>query len=109
MNITGYRQEKRRAGGAFVQQYFFANYSDCLTNVRLDEMIDTFKRRGKIACFLAIHPPLTYHLAGIDPEGNVRIAPINGGYFTSRHAIFDYINEGEELVLEPFTGLIAEN
>ena len=98
------------------EECFLANYSDGLTNVRLDEMIDTFKRSRKIACFLAIRPPLTYHLADIDPEGNVREFRtserseiwINGGYFIFRREIFDYINEGEELVLEPFTRLIAE-
>ena len=34
---------------------------------------------------------------------------INGGYFIFRREIFDYIKEGEELVLEPFTRLIAED
>ena len=33
---------------------------------------------------------------------------INGGYFIFRREIFDYLKEGEELVLEPFTRLIAE-
>ena len=31
---------------------------------------------------------------------------INGGYFIFRKEIFDYIDEGEELVLEPFNRLI---
>ena len=69
----------------------------------------------KIARFLAIRPPLTYHLADIDPDGNVEFRTsdrseiwINGGYFIFRREIFDYLKEGEELVLEPFTRLIAE-
>ena len=33
---------------------------------------------------------------------------INGGYFIFRNNVFDYINDGEELVLEPFNRLIAE-
>jgi glucose-1-phosphate cytidylyltransferase len=98
------------------EEYFLANYSDGLTNVHLDEMIDTFKKSGKIACFLAIRPPLTYHLADIDADGNVREFRtsdrseiwINGGYFIFRREVFDYLKEGEELVLEPFTRLIAE-
>jgi hypothetical protein len=40
--------------------------------VRLNEMIDTFKRSGKIACFLAIPPPFTCYLAGIGSESHVR-------------------------------------
>jgi glucose-1-phosphate cytidylyltransferase len=31
---------------------------------------------------------------------------INGGYFIFRNTIFDFIREGEELVLEPFNRLI---
>jgi glucose-1-phosphate cytidylyltransferase len=33
---------------------------------------------------------------------------INGGYFVFSNRIFDYIRDGEELVLEPFNRLIAE-
>ena len=33
---------------------------------------------------------------------------INGGYFIFRNEIFDYIQEGEELVLEPFNRLIED-
>ena len=33
---------------------------------------------------------------------------INGGYFIFRNAIFDYIRDGEELVLEPFNRLIED-
>lgn len=98
------------------EEMFLANYSDGLTDVHLDEMVETFKKSGKIGCFVAIRPPLTYHLADIDPEGTVREFRtsdrseiwINGGYFIFRREIFDYIREGEELVLEPFNRLIAE-
>jgi glucose-1-phosphate cytidylyltransferase len=33
---------------------------------------------------------------------------INGGYFVLRSQIFDYLREGEELVEQPFSRLIAE-
>ena len=33
---------------------------------------------------------------------------INGGYFIFRNEIFDYINEGDELVEQPFQRLIAQ-
>ncbi len=99
------------------EEIFLANYSDGLTDVNLDDMIDRFKKSGKIACFLAIRPPLTYHLADIDQTGRVREFRtsdrseiwINGGYFLFRKEIFDYMREGEELVIEPFGRLIAEN
>ena len=77
-------------------------------------MLDRFKRSDKVACFLAVRPPLTYHLADIERDGTVREFRssdrsdiwINGGYFLLRPEIFDYMNEGEELVLEPFWRLI---
>lgn len=96
------------------EEMFLANYSDGLTDVDLDSMIEHFKASGKVACFLAVRPALTFHLADIDGGGNVRELRssessdiwINGGYFLMRPAIFDYMREGEELVLEPFHRLI---
>ena len=97
-------------------EMFLANYSDGLTDLDLSEMIEWFKGSGKIACFLAVRPPLTYHLADIGADGRVREFRssdrseiwINGGYFVLRREIFDYMREGEELVLEPFQRLIQE-
>ena len=99
------------------EEIFLANYSDGLSDVDLDEMIERFKQSGKLACFLAIRPPLTYHLADIDDDGRVKEFRsssrsdiwINGGYFIFRKEIFEYMREGEELVLEPFTRLIADD
>jgi glucose-1-phosphate cytidylyltransferase len=98
-------------------EMFLANYSDGLCDVNLDEVIERFKRSGKIACFLAIRPPLTYHLVDMDLDGGVREFRassradiwINGGYFILRREIFDYMQPGEELVLEPFRRLIDAN
>jgi glucose-1-phosphate cytidylyltransferase len=99
------------------EEMFLANYSDGLTDANLDDMIDRFKKSGKIACFLAVRPSLTFHLADFDEAGNIRGFRasdhaeiwINGGYFLFRQGIFDYMREGEELVLEPFSRLIADN
>ena len=59
---------------------------------------------------------MTYHLTQFDESGTVsefRSSAhaeiwINGGYFIFRREIFNYIRDGEELVLEPFSRLIAE-
>jgi glucose-1-phosphate cytidylyltransferase len=99
------------------EEMFLANYSDGLTDVDLDHMVETFKKSDKLACFLAVRPPLTYHLADIGEDGSVAAFRssdrsdiwINGGYFIMRPEIFDYMREGEELVLEPFSRLIAED
>jgi glucose-1-phosphate cytidylyltransferase len=99
------------------EEMFLANYSDGLTDVNLNHMVEIFKKSGKLACFLAVRPPLSYHLADIDGHGDVvafRPADcsdiwINGGYFIMRPEVFDYMRDGEELVLEPFTRLIKDN
>jgi glucose-1-phosphate cytidylyltransferase len=99
------------------EEIFLANYSDGLTDVNLDHMVECFKKSGKLACFLAVRPPLTYHLVDIEPDGRVRDFRssersemwINAGYFLLRREFFDFMKEGEELVLEPFSRLIEAN
>lgn len=99
------------------EEIFMANYSDGLTDLDLDDMLRRFKASGKIAAFVAVRPPLTYHLADIADDGRVREFRssersdiwINGGFFLLRREIFDYMNDGEELVLEPFQRLIEED
>jgi glucose-1-phosphate cytidylyltransferase len=96
------------------EEYFFANYSDGLSDVDLGAMLETFKNSGKIACFLAVRPPLSYHFADIADDGQVKGLRscahsdiwINGGFFIFRREIFDYMRDGEELVIEPFRRLI---
>lgn len=99
------------------EKTFLANYSDGLTDVDLDDMVGKFEASGKLACFLAVRPPLTYHLVDMDEEGHVKEFRtsdrsdiwINGGYFVLRPEVFDYMREGEEFVMEPFERLIADN
>jgi len=99
------------------EEIFLANYSDGLTDAPLDEMIDQFRKSDKVACFMAVRPPFNFHLAEFDEQGAVRRFRnnqqsdmwINGGFFIFRKEVFSYIREGEELVLEPFNRMIAEN
>jgi glucose-1-phosphate cytidylyltransferase len=43
------------------EDMFMANYSDGLTDVDLDEVIERFRQSGKVACFLAVRPPHVPH------------------------------------------------
>lgn len=98
------------------EEIFLANYSDNLTDAPLQDMVERFKRSGKIGCFIAVHPPFSFHLAefnGQDVVARFRSSQeadiwINGGYFIFRNKIFDYIRNAEELVLEPFNRLIKD-
>ena len=99
------------------EELFLANYSDGLTDAPLEKMLDFFKRSGKIGCFIAVRAPFNFHLADFDADGTVRRFRsnqdtemwINGGYFIFRNEIFDYLHEGDELVLEPFRRLIEQD
>jgi glucose-1-phosphate cytidylyltransferase len=98
------------------EEIFLANYSDGLTDAPLPDMIDRFRKSDKIGCFIAVHPPISFHLAEFDEQGVVQRLRashesdiwINGGYFIFRNSIFDYIQKGEELVLQPFNRLIND-
>jgi glucose-1-phosphate cytidylyltransferase len=96
---------------------FLANYSDGLTDLSLDKIIDTFHNNNATACFAAVQTPQSFHAIQASQEGLVRsIGPvnesglwINGGFFVLSNEIFNYLMPGEELVEEPFNRLIAKS
>jgi glucose-1-phosphate cytidylyltransferase len=95
---------------------FLANYSDGLTDLSLPDYIDYFHRSNKIACFLAVKPSSSFHVVNIDDGKYVRSIRhladsgiwMNGGFFVFRKEIFQHIEDGEELVNEPFQRLIEK-
>ena len=99
------------------EEVFMANYSDGLADLDLNTYLDYFYRYDKIACFLSVKPSQTFHVVSAEDDGQVtRIQPvaksniwINGGFFVFKKEIFDFIQEGEELVQEPFYRLLAQN
>jgi glucose-1-phosphate cytidylyltransferase len=96
------------------EKRFMANYADGLTNLHLPDLIDFAEGRDKIATFVSVRPSLSYHVVSTNGDGLVREIRemstsemrVNGGFFTFRQEIFDYIRDGEELVREPFQRLI---
>ena len=96
------------------ERLFLANYADGLTDLPLPDQIAHFQRHGKVASFLCVKPNLSYHAVTADADGLVTGLPdivdagvrVNGGFFVFTQDIFDYIEEGEELVIEPFQRLI---
>lgn len=95
---------------------FMANYSDGLCNLCLPDYIENFYKQDKIASFLSVRPPQTFHVVEMEDDHLVKsISPVgqsdlrvNGGFFIFKKDIFDYMREGEELVIEPFQRLIDE-
>jgi glucose-1-phosphate cytidylyltransferase len=100
--------ERLRRVRRFVEDepVFMANYADVLTNTPLPDMIERFDASSAVACLLAVPPQSSHHVVDIGDDGFItQVTPMrdlrqweNGGYFLLRPAIFDYLNEGEDLV-----------
>ena len=98
------------------EDVFLANYADGLTDLPLPVYLEQFHQTNKIASFLCVQPSQSFHIVSVG-EGNIvtNISPvkqsdlwINGGFFAFKKEIFDYIQDGEELVNEPFQRLIKK-
>lgn len=97
------------------EEVFLANYTDGVTDLPLPEYLSYFWERDKLASFLCVRPTQTFHVVSADEDvvteleyisrANIRI---NGGFFIFRRQIFGYIQDGEELVEQPFRRLIRE-
>jgi len=94
---------------------FLANYADGLTDLPLDEHINRFRQQGTCAAMIAVRTSQSFHCVHSAPDGLVtsfgQLADsefwINAGFFCLRQDIFDHVQEGEELVEQPFARLIA--
>ena len=99
------------------EEVFLSTYADGLTDLDLNKLLAFAGEHKKIASFVCMKPNLSYHFVNLDPQGSVKEIRsigqsdlrINGGFFVFRREIFNYIREGEELVLQPFERLIREN
>jgi glucose-1-phosphate cytidylyltransferase len=97
-------------------EVFLANYSDGLSDLPINGMIDDFHAKDVVASFVAVRTWQSFHAAKFDEDGFVSSLGelgdadfwINGGFFVLRNEIFNYLEAGEELVVEPFSRLIKE-
>jgi glucose-1-phosphate cytidylyltransferase len=97
------------------EEVFLANYTDGVTNLPLPEYLRYFYDHAKVASFLCVRPTQNFHVVSLQNDivtdlENISQANIwmNGGFFIFRRDIFSYIQEGEELVEQPFQRLIRE-
>lgn len=88
-------------------EMFLANYGDVLSDAPLNQMIADFAATDAVGTLLAVDPQDSFHVVRIDPDGMLEgIEPvadmemrINGGFFVLRQGIFDYLDEGDDLVM----------
>jgi glucose-1-phosphate cytidylyltransferase len=87
-------------------EIFLANYGDVLTDAPMNDLIEEFAKSDAVGQLLAVKPQDSFHVVdivadstvtGLTPVGDMAMR-INGGYFVLRQGIFDYLNEGEDLV-----------
>ena len=98
------------------EDVFLANYADGLTDLHLPSLIDHFMAQNKIASFVSVKPKHSFHVVSLNNDDEVTEIQhltrsgiwINGGFFVFRKEIFNYIENGEELVNEPFQRLIEK-
>ena len=97
-------------------EMFLANYSDGLSDLPLPDMISAFEQQpDAVACFAGVAPTASFHLVRLEECGRVESIQhirdtgmrINGGFFVLRSSIFDFMEDGEELVEGPFQRLAA--
>jgi glucose-1-phosphate cytidylyltransferase len=97
-------------------EVFLANYADALTDMDLNAYIDHFTERDTTAIFVTVPAPHSFHVVHSDDDGfvegleQVGRSPVrmNAGFFVMRNRIFDYIEPGDELILEPFERMIEK-
>jgi glucose-1-phosphate cytidylyltransferase len=95
---------------------FLANYSDGLSDLPLNDYLAWATASGAIASLLAVRPSQSFHAVSTGDNGVVTQLEdvarsdywINAGFFYLKQEIFDFIRDGEELVIEPFSRLIAQ-
>lgn len=93
---------------------FLANYSDGLSDVPLPDLIAHAHSHDAIATFLCTVPSQTFHIVTLGEDAHVSGIYessgaglwVNAGFFVFRRELFDYIEQGEELVYEPFARLM---
>lgn len=97
-------------------EYFLANYGDGLSDVDLNELVWHTKEVDATASFVIVRPPHSFHSVKSQENGIVQEIGevnesdywVNGGFFVLKNKIFDYIQDGEELVEKPFRRLVEE-
>jgi glucose-1-phosphate cytidylyltransferase len=96
------------------EDVFLANYSDGLSDVPLDRLVEFFHESGSIATFVSASPAHSFHVVTASDDGVVKAIDnlagaglwINAGFFVMSTRVFDVLGPGDELVGEAFGRLI---
>lgn len=96
---------------------FLANYSDGLSDLPLDGLIDFHHQQDSVATLLSVRPSQTFHTVVQDEQGRVQQLRavsesglwLNAGFYVLQQEIFDFMEEGDDLVERPFQRLMERD
>ena len=96
-------------------EVFMANYSDGLSDIDLDRLLDFHQSHGRTATLTAVHPTSPFGVLELDRDGRVtgfqekpRLkTQINGGFFVFNRSIFEWLSENANLEADVFPKLAA--
>lgn len=106
-SMTGARLKKIRKYVG--EKTFMLTYGDGVADVDIKKLLEFHKSHGKLATVTAVQPEGKFGALAIEEDNNVtsfREKPkgdgawINGGFFVLEPKIFDYIDEGDQVVWE---------
>lgn len=109
-----------------IQEYtdnktFMLTYGDGVSNIKIKDLADFHRKRGKLATVTAVQPSAgRFGALGLKDDFTVNTFTekpvsegswINGGFFVLEPDIFDYINDGDNTYWErgPLEGLAGDN
>lgn len=88
-------------------EVFLANYGDGVSDAPMNDYIESLPE-DHVGSLLAVPPQDSFHVVGFGGDGGMNgiqaVADmdmwINGGFFVLRQGIFDYLEPGEDLVMD---------
>jgi glucose-1-phosphate cytidylyltransferase len=97
---------------------FFATYGDGVADIDLHELLDFHRKMGRVATVTGVRSFSRFGVLRTDEEDLVTQfeekplveALINGGFFVFEREIFEYLGEGDDVILEqePLERLVAD-
>ena len=102
------------------KERFMLTYGDGVSNIDIPALIKSHEKAGKYVTLTAVRPSGRFGALDITTDGRITSfkekpegdgAWINGGFFVMEPNVFDYLNDGDNTILErkPLETLAVEN
>jgi glucose-1-phosphate cytidylyltransferase len=109
-----------RAKNTIGNERFMLTYGDGVSDINIPELLKFHELSGKIVTLTAVRPEGRYGAIAMNEEGTIsefkekpegKDAWINGGFFVMEPKIFDYLEDGDNTILErkPLERLASES